>query len=209
MGDMLRRFVFSAACIAGLTAAAPVLAQDPVLEPDTMPIADTIPRELPAPRSAFVRALLVPGLGHVYTGSYTRGAVYFSLQSTSWFMLVKTMRKLGDVQDRDDALTALAVDSLDAAMAADPDLAEQLQDLEAYENALLTYPELRNTRLLVRARRQQRQDWIAYTLFFTFAAAVDAYVSAHLMEFPADVTARPSDDGGLSISAHIPIGSRH
>jgi hypothetical protein len=206
MVDMLRCFLLGAACMAQLAAAAPVLAQ--VLEPDTMPVADTIPRELPSPRAAFVRALLVPGLGHAYVGEYTRGGVYFSLQSTSWFMLVKTMRRLGDVKDRDGALTALAVDSVDAAMAADSVLAEQLQDLEAYENALLTYPGLQDTRLLVRARRQQRQDWIAYTLFFTFAAAVDAYVTAHLKDFPADVTAQPSGDGGLSIGAHIPVGSR-
>jgi hypothetical protein len=207
MVDMLRRLTFGAACMAQLAAAAPALAQ--VLEPDTMPVADTIPSELPSPRAAFVRALLVPGLGHAYVGEYTRGGVYFSLQSTSWFMLVKTLRRLGDVKDRDGALTALAVDSVDAAMAADPDLAEQLQDPEAYENALITYPGLRNTRLLVSARKQQRQDWIAYTLFFTFAAAVDAYVTAHLKDFPADVTAQPSGDGGMSIGAHIPVGSRH
>jgi hypothetical protein len=206
---MYRRLMLGAACMAGLAGALPAVAQDPVLAPDTMPVADTIPRELPSPRAAFVRALLVPGLGHAYVGEYTRGGVYFSLQSTSWFMLVKTLRKLDDVKDRDGALTALAVDSLAAAMAADPDLAEQLQnDPVAYENALLTYPGLQHTRLLARARRQQRQDWIAYTLFFTFAGAVDAYVTAHLKDFPADVTAQPSSDGGLSIGAHIPVGSR-
>lgn len=205
---MIRSLMLGAACMIGLAGAVPAVAQDPVLERDTMPIADTIPRELPSPRAAFVRALLVPGLGHAYVGDYTRAGVYFSLQSTSWFMLVKTLHKLGDVKDRDGALTVLAVDSLAAAMAADPDLAEQLEDLDAYEDALLTYPGLRDTRLLVRARKQQRQDWITYTLFFTFAAAVDAYVTAHLKDFPADVTARPSGDGGMSIGAHIPVGSR-
>jgi hypothetical protein len=75
-----------------LLSAAPASAQDPVLPPDTMPVADTIPQELPSPRAAFARAMVIPGWGHVYVGEYRRGAVYFALQSTSWFMLVKTLR---------------------------------------------------------------------------------------------------------------------
>jgi hypothetical protein len=206
MVDMVRRLIVCVSCLSGLLAGTVALAQDPVLAPDTMPVADTIPRELPSPRAAFVRAMLVPGLGHFYVGEYRRGAVYFTLQSTSWFMLAKTLRRLGEVKDRDGLLTGLAEDSLAAAMAADSALAEELQDLEAYENALLTFPGLRDTRLLVRARKQQRQDWITYTLFFTFAAAVDAYVTTHLKDFPADVTARPAGDGGMSFSVHIPVG---
>lgn len=198
-------------CVAGaalMFASAPLRAQNPVLEPDTMPVADTIPREFPSPRAAFLRAVTVPGWGHVYTDEYTRGAVYFTLQSTSWFMLVKTLRKLNDVQELDERLTALAADSLEAAMAADPELAEALQDPAAFEEALLTYPGLQNARSLARARRQQRQDWIAYTLFFTFAAGVDAYVTAHLKDFPAEIVAEPGFDGRLNLGVQIPVGSR-
>jgi hypothetical protein len=203
------RLMVWGACLSFTLTAAPALAQNPVLEPDTMPVADTIPTEFPSPRAAFLRAVVVPGWGHVYSGEYTRGAVYFTLQSTSWFMLVKTIRRLNDVQDRDERLTGLAIDSLEAAMAADPALAEQLSDPDAYEEALLTYPGLGNARSLVRARRQQRQDWIAYTLFFTFAAGVDAYVTAHLKDFPADIIAQPGLDGRLDLGLGIPVGRRH
>jgi hypothetical protein len=185
---------------------AAVFAQDPVLEPDTMPVADTIPTTFPSPRAAFLRAVAVPGWGHVYSGEYTRGAVYFTLQSTSWFMLVKTIRRLNDVRDRDERLTGLAIDSVDAAIAADPAVAEELSDPEAYEEALLTYPGLSNARGLVSAREQQRQDWIAYTLFFTFAAGVDAYVTAHLKDFPADIIAQPGLDGRLDLGLGVPVG---
>lgn len=205
---MLRLMSWVAA-LAVMVPSARLMAQNPVLEPDTMPVADTIPREFPSPRAAFLRAVLVPGWGHVYAGEYTRGAVYFTLQSTSWFMLGKTIRKLNDVEERDERLTALAADSLEAAMAADPDLAEELQDPAAYEAALLTYPGLQNARSLGRARRQQRQDWIAYTLFFTFAAGVDAYVTAHLKDFPADIVTEPGFDGRLNVGVQIPVGSRH
>lgn len=203
------RAMWCAACLALVLTSAPAMAQDPVLAPDTMPVADTIPREFPSPRAAFLRAVVVPGWGHVYADEYTRGAVYFTLQSTSWFMLLKTMRKLSDVEDRDDRLTGLATDSLEAAMAADPALAQALSDPVAYENALLTYPGLQNARSLARARRQQRQDWIAYTLFFTFAAGVDAYVTAHLKDFPAGIVAEPGFDGRLNLGVQVPVGSRH
>jgi len=194
----------------GIGWALPLRAQDPpVVRPDTMPIADTIPFEPPSPRGAFLRALAVPGWGHLHIESYTRGAVYFSLQSASWFMLVKTLRRLDEVKDRNGQLTALARDSLAAAMAADTMLARVLQDPAAYEAALLTYPGLRDTRSLVNARRQQRQDWITYTLFFTFAAAVDAYVSAHLKDFPAEVIAEPGSSGGLTLGVQVPVGTKH
>ncbi|HEX2168227.1 MAG TPA: DUF5683 domain-containing protein [Longimicrobiales bacterium] len=213
---MLIRLTLRAACLAVLFVAAPAAAQDPqdpvqdpVLEPDTMPVADTIPREFPTPRAAFMRAVAIPGWGHVYAGEYTRGAVYFALQSTSWFMLVKTLLKLDDVQDRNERLTGLAVDSLAMVMAADTLLAEQLEDPEAYEDALLGYPGLADTRSLVSARKQQRQDWITYTLFFTFAAGVDAYVTAHLKDFPVEIIAEPGFDGRLDLGFGIPTGGGH
>ena len=206
---MLHRLTYRVACLAIALSATPALAQNPVLEPDTMPVADTIPREFPSPRAAFARAMVVPGWGHVYTGEYARGAVYFTLQSTSWFMLVKTLRKLDEVEDRDERLTSLATDSLAAAMAADSALAEELQDPQAYETALLGYPGLQNARSLARARRQQRQDWITYTLFFTFAAAVDAYVTAHLKDFPAEVIAEPAAGGRMNFGVQIPMGRGH
>lgn len=206
---MIRRGTVLAMFCAGALHALPAAAQNPVFAPDTMLIADTVPQEFPSPRGAFMRAVLVPGWGHFHTGSYTRGAVYLTLQTTSWFMLGKTIMRLNDVQDRDELLTRLAADSLEAAMAADPALAEQLQNPQAYDAALLTYPGLRNARGLVNARRQQRQDWITYTLFFTFAAGVDAYVTAHLKDFPADIMAEPGRDGRMNLGLQFPVGRRY
>jgi hypothetical protein len=211
MADQRCRVIVLAGCLASLALPArPASAQDPVLRSDSMPVADTIPQELRSPRGAFVRAMLVPGWGHLHVGEYKRGAVYFSLQSASWFMLVKTIRRLNDVQDRDDRLTGLATDSLDIVAAGDTALARLWdEDPVAYEEALLTYPGLQDTRSLVSARRQQRQDWITYTLFFTFAAAVDAYVTAHLKDFPADVTVGAAEGGGLRLRVAVPVGGRH
>jgi hypothetical protein len=93
-------------------------------------------------------------------------------------------------------------------MAADTALARELSDPDAFEAALLTYPGLQNARSLRGAREQQRQDWIVYTAVFTFIAAVDAYVTAHMQDFPAELTTSRSDDGGVSVGVRLPVPIR-
>ena len=207
MVDMRRCLTVLFALAALLPSARNATAQN--LRPDTVPVADTIPQERPTPRAAFIRGMLVPGWGHAYLGENRRATVYASLQGASWFMLVKTALKLGDIRERDESLTDLAQDSLADAMAADTALARQLTaDPDAYEAALLTYPGLQNARNLVSSREQQRQDWIVYTAVFTFIAAVDAYVTAHLKDFPADLSTSRASDGGVSIGVSLPVPIR-
>jgi hypothetical protein len=174
-----------------------------------LPVADTIPSEAASPRAAFVRALLVPGLGHFTMGEYRRGAVYFTLQTASLGMLTKTLLGLQDARDGERLVSRLARDSVEQAMAQDTALDRQLRDNpEAFDQAMLTYPNLASSRALVSARERHRQDWIVYTLVSTFAAAVDAYVTAHLMDFPADITTGRSRDGGTRIGVSVPVGTR-
>jgi hypothetical protein len=187
-------------------AAAPSAAQQ-VTQPDTLsPVTAPIPPEGLLPRTAFIRALIVPGWGHFSMGENRRGAVYLGLQATSWAMLVKTMHGLGEARDAEAALTTLSADSLRRAMAADTALARRLENPQAYDEALLTWPGLQDARSLARSRQRHRQDWIVYTLVTTFAAAVDAYVTAHLADFPAEITATRNHDSGVSVGVRLPAG---
>jgi hypothetical protein len=184
----------------------PAAAQQ-VAQPDTLtPVSAPIPEEGLVPRTAFIRALLVPGWGHFSMGESRRGAVYLGLQSTSWAMLVTTMRRLNDAREDERALQSLAADSLDRAMAGDTALARRLQNPQAYDRALLTYPGMEDARSLARSRQRHRQDWVTYTIVTTFAAAVDAYVTAHLADFPAEITAARSLDNGVSVGVRLPAG---
>jgi hypothetical protein len=192
--------------LATALAAAPAPAQV-VTQPDTLsPVAAPIPPEGLAHRTAFVRALLVPGWGHFSMGETRRGLVYLTLQTTSWAMLAKTMHGLGEARDVERPLAQAAADSLSRAMAADTALARRLQNSRAYETALLTYPGLTEARALAQSRQRHRQDWITYTLVATFAAAVDAYVTAHLADFPAEITATRNYDHSLSVGVRLPAG---
>jgi len=197
-------------CLAGLLlvlAAGPATAQDPGFQRDTMPVPDSVVVDKPLPRGAFIRAMILPGWGHLYLGETRRAGVYFALETTSYFMLAKTLSKLSDVKERRDRLVTLGTDSLTAEMAQDTALARILADPVAFETALAAYPGLQHERSLTRAREQQRQDWITYTLFFTFVSAVDAYVTAHLKDFPGDIMTTVPSSGGLSLGVRLPVGS--
>jgi hypothetical protein len=180
-----------------------------VMPPDTLsPVAEPIPPEGPRPRSAFIKALAVPGWGHFSVGAHRRGVVYATIQGTSWAMLLTTMNRLETARDAERAIEAVAVDSVAAAMAADTVLARRLgNDRIAYEAALLTYPGLQGSRDLAVSRQRHRQDWIVYTLVFTFASAIDAYVAAHLADFPVEVSATRSRDGSTALRFSVPVGS--
>jgi hypothetical protein len=55
----------------------------------------------------------------------------------------------------------------------------------------------------------QRQDWITYTLVWTLASGVDAFVAAHLATFPGKVEAEPrSSGGGMQLKLSFPTGRK-
>jgi hypothetical protein len=210
MSRRLNRLLF---LLALLLPAAPASGQVPVLPQDTLPPADTIPSEAPSPRAAFIRAMVVPGWGHFAVGEYRRGVVYAALQVTSWAMLAKSIQRLDTARDAETALTQPARDSVlaelsRAVMSADTARARQLVSLPGFEAALATYPGLQDARNLALSRRRHRQDWIVYTTVFTFAAAIDAYVTAHLRDFPQEISAGPSGDGGVLLVVRLPAGGK-
>jgi len=184
-----------------LLLAGPAAAQ---VSPDTLP-RDSTPRENTAPRNAFIKSLLVPGWGHFSIGAPVRGVFYVALEGSSWYMLVKTLGKLSDAQDRERVVVKIAKDSLNVLMTVDSVARKRLADPLAYDAAVAADPDVAHMSGLVTARKQQRQDWITYTLFFTFLSAVDAYVTAHLSAFPANISATPTTDGGVSLRMDVPL----
>jgi len=183
---------------------APPTAQVPV--GDTVMVADTIPEDGATPRGAFARSLIVPGWGHFSIGAHRRGLVFVALQGSSWFMLVKTLTKLNRANDNLDTYEGIARDSLNTLIASDSAAAARLADEIAFEDALAAHPSVADARGLVNARTEQRQDWLTYTLFFTMASAVDAYVAAYLRDFPVDAEISAQRDGSVGLRLSMPVG---
>lgn len=229
----MNRFAVILLAVVGATHAATVdaLAQDgPAADaavaeaaaPDTAAAAENVPAPnvttaaavaadsssgLPTPRGVFVRSLIVPGWGHFAMGSYTRGGVYLAIRAANAFMLAKTWSRLSDAQERLRHESKLVRDSLLVAASIDPQLEEQLKQPGALEHAVESHPRVADIDALVGSRKQQREDWITWNLFWLFVNAVDAYVTAHLLDFPAQVSATPDGNGRVQLEVRLkPVG---
>jgi hypothetical protein len=113
MKKLIPACLFMLLSLCALPASAQVVAP-----PDTLtPINEPIPPDGPVPRSAFIRALIVPGWGHLSMGETRRAAVFIGLQGTSWFMLGKSILRYNDAHSVELGLETLAIDSVEAAMA--------------------------------------------------------------------------------------------
>jgi len=202
-------------------------AQEPTHPPaDTTPAADTarampdtFPRVLPIPEApdsvpgpgpagAMLRSVILPGWGQAVYGAYFRGAVYYAGWAGAWFMDLKNYAKLGEIRQMRTIRTGLVMDSLQAVAATDTALARQLADPAQRDQLIGQDSVANNMRLVENSRKQQRQDWIALTLFWTLASGVDALVTAHLADFPAIITAVPGSRGGVAVRIDVPLGRR-
>ena len=150
----------------------------------------------PSAAGTFVRSMMVPGWGQAVAGSPGRGAFYFTVQSVAVWMILKTTKTLGSASDilsmrRLEAMARLsadpAVDPADLPAAVDADLAVS----SAFE--------------LQQIRAQQREDWIAFGVFFLLLGGADAFVAAHLADFPEplEVAIRPLPDRGVELAFRV------
>jgi hypothetical protein len=64
---------------------------------------------------------------------------------------------------------------------------------------------LDNLRDLEDSRRQQREDWAALGIFLLLLSGADAYVSAHLQDFPAPIQIQAAPAGGARVEVGVRI----
>lgn len=150
-----------------------------------------------SPGGAFLRAVALPGWGHASIGSYNRAAVYFAAETATAFALLRTRLRI----DEAEARLALHEDVrrqelLDGGTPADS-IPGLLEDDEALEDL----------RGLVEARGQQQEDWAALGIFLVLLSGADAFVSAHLREFPEpiEVDAAYLGGGRVELTARVPF----
>lgn len=147
------------------------------------------------PRGALIRSLLVPGWGHAATGSHLRGGFYLLAEAGAAWMLVKTRGHLSWARE--------------VRRVREVDLVERLRregvPADSIPLRVRSDPGVRNARALEDARRQQQEDWVALGLFLVLLGGVDAFVSAHLQDFPEPLTVEPSVEEGR---ARLQVGVR-
>ena len=179
---------------AGPARAQVAAAGDPVR--DSVAPADSVPAGL-SPSGAFLRGAIVPGWGHVATGSATRGAFYFGWESLTGWMIYKSHRRLGAARRQvvlwEDRVTSR--------------LMHEGVPPESVEAQLERHPEIIRFRGLVDARAEQREDWFALGVFILLLSGVDAFVSAHLRDFPEPLTVEGDPmTGTVEVQVRVPVG---
>jgi len=168
----------------------------PPITQEEEPSPEKVEPEGISPRGAFIRSSLVPGWGHAEVGALVRGAFYFTIEATTAFMVFKTQTRITRTRNRLEMREAVVTARLEAEGVTDP--------LEI-EGALAQDPEVEDLRALEETRAGQRDDWIALGLFFMLIGGVDAYVSAHLADFPAALVIEPTPAGGVEIGLSLPV----
>ena len=140
--------------------------------------------------------MVVPGWGQAAAGSPGRGAFYFAVQSVAVWMILKTNRLVGSASD------ILDMRRLDASerLMADP-LVDPVDLTAAIEADLPVLSALE----LQEIRRQQREDWIAFAVFFLLLGGADAFVTAHLADFPEplETVIRPLPNMGVEFGFRL------
>jgi hypothetical protein len=142
--------------------------------------------------------MAVPGWGQAVAGSPGRGAFYFAVQSLGVWMILKTSKTLGSAGD------ILAMRRLEARerLSADP-----LIDPADLASAIDTDPGVVSALELKQIRKQQREDWLSFGVFFLLLGGADAFVAAHLADFPdpLEVAIRPLPDMGVEVGFRLAL----
>ena len=176
-------------------------AQDPVADPPAGEAAATDSASAPRRHSAggaFLRSVLIPGWGQATVGSPDRGAFYFGVESMSLWMILKTSKALGSARD----IVALRRAEAEARV-----ISEGTVDPVEIVNLVDEDEAVQDAEELVDIRSQQREDWLAVGIFFLFLGGADAFVAAHLADFPEPLEAaiRPLPNMGVELAFSLPF----
>lgn len=180
------------------------------------PVTDT--QSTVTPGGAFLRSTLFPGWGHAATNSYGRAGFYVATQAGSLWMLVQTVarhsaaeRALGIAKR---VARERAIASIDAVPRPPDDSDDQaawdayLEYEDAIDFAVEADPEVEERSARMESRDQQIEDWAAMSIFLVLLGATDAFVAAHLADYPEPLAlgVGPGRFGGAELSFSVPVG---
>ena len=149
-----------------------------------------------SPGGAFLRAVLVPGWGHVSIGANARAGAYFAIESAVAYGIIRTRRRISEAASRANFRELLLREDLTTKGITDPN---------QIENALESDATLADLKSLGESRSDQQEDLVAFGLFLLFLSGADAFVSAHLKDFPDTIAIEggPTNDGRLEIGLKL------
>lgn len=163
---------------------------------------DTVASPQVTPLGAFLRAVALPSWGHGSIGSHRRGVFYLAAEGGTAWMLLRTASRRASAERVLAAREAV----VRARVGLENPGAENLEELvdAAFADDALVAGALRRRD----ARQNQFEDWMAMGIFLTLLSGADAFVSAHLKDFPdpIEVQVGPAPGGGMEVGARLRVG---
>ena len=145
-----------------------------VQDPTIVAVQDPVPDGPVTPRSAMFRSFLLPGWGQAEYDAYFRGSIYFAGFAGNWFMNFRNAVRLSDARERLEIRRSQIETAL---IANSPDPDSMRAQIDSFPNILETAvdeDELGGQlQGLVESRRQQREDWIAWSIFWLLAVEIE------------------------------------
>jgi hypothetical protein len=147
----------------------------------------------PSPRRAFLTSLIAPGSMQLRFKRPKAAAIFLLAEAGAVGMSLKSWNDLSKAKKaRADTVGTPELD----------DDGEPVLDPETGEPVVNYAPKNQNLADRVRARRSHLEDWIAVVVFNHLFAGADAYVSANLADFDANVQVA-NGERRLGVSARI------
>lgn len=155
------------------------------------------PREV-STTGALIRSMIVPGWGHLATESYFRAGFYVAVQGGSYWMLSKSLARRREARRFRAVEKSIAMDRYRAAGVMDPDSLRFLAEAD---------PAVEEWDVLLERRDEQVEDWVFLAAFLALIGGLDAFVSAHLIDFPEalSVDVRPAPGGRASSVSAVEV----
>ena len=135
-----------------------------------------------SPRRAFLQSLFVPGWGQTSLDRGTAGAIFVAVEMGAAAMAIKSKHDL-------DLAKRFRTDSVIVRFDDGPDGPRPVYEQQP-------------PGILVRARRQHFEDYVALLVFNHLIAGADAFVAAHLWDLPLRLSVQPRA-GAVDVSARV------
>jgi hypothetical protein len=147
----------------------------------------------PSPRRAFLTSLIAPGSMQLRFKRPKAAAIFLLAEAGAVGMSLKSWNDLSKAKKaRADTVGTPQLDEND----------QPVLDPETGEPVITYAPKNKNLADRVRARRSHLEDWIAVVVFNHLFAGADAYVSANLADFDANVQVA-NGERRMGVSARI------
>jgi len=184
----------------------PPVGRTSAAQEDAQAQADTVAGSRISPLGAFLRAVALPSWGHGAIGSHRRGVFYLAAEGGTAWMLLRTASRRSSADRVLAAREGVVRARVEQATPPEGETPEEFAI--RLESALAEDPLVDDARRRREARQGQFEDWLAMGIFLTLLSGADAFVSAHLRDFPdpIDVQVAPAPGGGMEVAARIRVG---